>query len=253
MKHNIFILSLVVLTVLSCKKKEKEEEPQEMNYSTELKMDLFFGDELISSPNTIYTLDNGYKVKVTQFKILFNKIKLGDTLLTDAAFYEFPNDYQNVFLKKKSKSFFSGDLNVNLGVDRDLNHEDPTLFPLENPMNILNASDMHWSWNPGYIFYKMELLLDVSGIAGEEHFDHPISYHIGLDDNFYTFQKSNFVQHSIGTHTKRIQLKLDFKAFLFGDNAPTNIITESISHSTGPQADIAVRVAREFKNNIKVY
>lgn len=252
MKNTILTFGIASLLLFSCKKKEKEEEIKTNTFTTELAFDLYFGGQKVESPASIFSLENGDKVKLTSFKILFNDLHLGGQVLSDAVFYDFPNDYNNVFLKKNSSTFYTGDLAIKLGVDRDKNHNDPTLFPLESPMNILNASDMHWSWNPGYIFYKMELIMDTSRIENEAHFNLPISYHIGLDNNFYKLEVPNVVQHSVSTDTKRIKLKLDFKEMLFGDNPPTDLKTEGISHSTGPQADIAVRVARAFHQNLTV-
>lgn len=253
MKNILFILLLISTLLFSCKKEKKSDPIVDKEYTTELAFDLFFGEQQITSPTQVFILDNGYKVKVANVKVLFTRPQIGDKTLAESVFYDFPNTTNNLFLSYKNASFLTGDFKINLGVDRDVNHQDPSAFPLESPLNILNSGDMHWSWNPGYIFYKMELMMDISNISGEEHFDHPVSYHIGLDDNFYAFGPENVTQHSINELTKRIRLKLDFKEFLFGTQPPVDIVTESISHSTGPQSDIAVRIARAFKQNIKSY
>ena len=63
-----------------------------------------------------------------------------------------------------------------LGVDPENNHKDPNTFGASDPLNVVNHGDMHWDWNPGYIFLKVEGKYYKSSGQTSTYF-----YHIGLD------------------------------------------------------------------------
>lgn len=68
-------------------------------------------------------------------------------------------------------------LRFNIGVDSATNHGDPALWPNSHPLSLMRGGQMHWSWNSGYIFMKMEGRYRKP--AAENGF---YSYHIGRDD-----------------------------------------------------------------------
>lgn len=67
----------------------------------------------------------------------------------------------------------------NIGVDSIANHSDPTLRPNSSPLSVLMAKDMHWDWNTGYIFMKLEGNYKADSNAVSKLF----AIHIGLDRN----------------------------------------------------------------------
>lgn len=251
MKKILCFLPLITLLLIGCKKKEEEikVDPQ----IQELSFTPYFGNEPIQNPNQIFEMDNGWRVKLNGLKFLFTEIKLGGTTFVDAAYYEFPNDYNNVFYRKEVASTMGAGLKLLLGVNESDNHADPSAFPVDSPLNILNASDMHWSWNPGYIFYKMDFIADTLNVPGEDNFNHIISYHIGLDNNLKTVDLSEAASFEVNAATRRLRMKVDFKAFLLHSNSIIDLSTEAISHSTGPQANIAVRVANHLPDFFTSY
>lgn len=64
-----------------------------------------------------------------------------------------------------------------IGVDSVTNHGDPAVWPNSHPLSLMRGGQMHWSWNAGYIFMKMEGRYRKQ--AAENGF---YSYHIGRDD-----------------------------------------------------------------------
>jgi hypothetical protein len=116
-------------------------------------------------------------------------------------------------------------LRFKLGVDSVNNHADPALWPNEHPLSIMRGGTMHWSWNAGYIFFKLE---------GRFFKDAPIqgaySYHIGRDDLItqYTFEDIGF-----NYNDKVVVLPMRFEAKNFFETPHQHMMRDSalFSHS----------------------
>ena len=67
-----------------------------------------------------------------------------------------------------------------LGLDSATNHTDPTTFSASNPLSI-QSPGIHWDWNSGYIFMKIEGQVDTT-LANTGTLDLQYFYHVGLDD-----------------------------------------------------------------------
>ena len=252
MRKIFYFAFLSSLILVSCKK-ENEPEVTEEPFIQEVSFSPFFGSDKMTSLNQVWVMDNGWKMKCNGIKILFTELNLDGEEIFRSAYYDFPNEYQDVFYRKEMKSKLGGGLSVNLGVSATYNHADPSAFPVDDPLNILNASDMHWSWNPGYIFYKLDFILDTMMVEGQDNFNHIVSYHIGLDNNLKTVEETNAVSHSLGANKQQLRMKVDFKSLLFNSENLTMLRDESISHSTGPQAPTASRLANKFSANFTTY
>ncbi len=66
-----------------------------------------------------------------------------------------------------------------LGLDSATNHGDPTIYSTDNPLAIQSPS-VHWSWNSGYIFFKVEGYVDTT-LAATGPLDLEYFYHVGTD------------------------------------------------------------------------
>ncbi len=66
-----------------------------------------------------------------------------------------------------------------LGVDSLRNHADPTLQPVGSPLAVQTPS-MHWSWNSGYLFFRLEGMVD-STATSDQAPNKEFSYHVGTD------------------------------------------------------------------------
>ena len=67
-----------------------------------------------------------------------------------------------------------------VGVDSVANHADPASWPSTNALSSNNPDHAHWSWNSGYIFIKVEGLVDTTAnMTGTANA--PFIYHIGMD------------------------------------------------------------------------
>lgn len=83
-----------------------------------------------------------------------------------------------------------------MGLDSATNHSDPTTYGADNPLSI-QTPGIHWDWNSGYIFFKMEGKVDTTAAStGTPVYDY--FYHVGMDDYKRTidFSTSAFTVNS---------------------------------------------------------
>src|SRR5690606_1674593 len=157
----------------------------------------------------------------------------GSTNLTSAALFDWMETGTSFISVKADKANFTN-LSANLGVGATDNHSDPSAFPNDNVLNIAIANDMHWSWNPGYIFLKVEAKVDTIPDA-TELFDHTIVFHVGLDANLQTWTVSDLNWSTINATTSRTTLKLDLEKFLQNNGQNIDLKTEFSTHSAPGQ------------------
>lgn len=70
-------------------------------------------------------------------------------------------------------------LKFDVGIDSATNHADPSTYAATNPLAPQTPS-MHWSWNSGYIFVKLEGLVDTTA-AKTGPVDGNWEMHVGMD------------------------------------------------------------------------
>lgn len=247
MKNPIFIFILGVLFFASsCREKDKpvEEEPMQQA-QIEVTIEPFYGSLPLVSENVIFTTQEGYSVKLREMKIILTDLHNGNSVLSDAGLYDFKKG--KTLLKVNGTSANFGNLSFNIGVPDNLNHADPAAFPNDHPLNILNASDMHWSWNPGYIFVKIEMIADTS-LNQMENFNHIISFHVGMDEAFRQSEFSNLTWNNAGNGLEQLRLKVDFETLLHKENSTVDLKTESSTHSAPAQMPLSLKLADNFKS-----
>lgn len=243
----IAVLFVVMSFISACKEKPVAPNEQPSSPKIELTLEPYFDATPIASTETIFTTEEGYQLKLREFKIIFTSIKNGNKIVSDAAMYSFENGKS--FLKVDGTSEGLGNLNLSVGVDESLNHSDPSAFPNSHPLNILNASDMHWSWNPGYIFFKIEMIADTLA-DGITDFNHIVSYHVGKDEAFRNIALTNLNWVNSGTLTEQLRLKVDFKKILRNGSSIVDIKTESVTHSAPDEMPLTLKLATNFQSAI---
>lgn len=240
MKKYVFPVFFLVF-LFACKKKESNTpigESHQMNIEIQSK----FGAQTMYL-DSIYSTTNGDKIKFTLFKVLMENIQFSGKTIQSASYNcAEGNDLLSIKGKPVENDVFS----ANLGVDSTLNHNDPTQFPTESPLNILNANDMHWSWSPGYIFFKIEAKMDTID-DGNDNFDHFVTYHIGRDENLRTLNLPTINWESLGENHKLI-LNFDFEKFISNGSSTINLRADNISHSGAGQQVLSTQIANNFKN-----
>ncbi len=243
MKKVVFLLLL--LFVFSACKDKKVPEPTVPNHYVKINVHPKYGTETLYL-DSIYVTAEGYDIKFTDIKFYLQDVRNNTDVLSPVGLFDYRLKGVQVIREIGKKDNFSA-LTANLGVDSSINHNDPTTFSNSSPLNISIANDMHWGWNPGYIFMKVEAKADTipDGVA---LFDHTIVFHIGLDENLQTLSFSNLNWVTQGDEDI-LDLKLDMQSFLTFPQS-IDVKTEFTSHSAVGQELLSTKVITNFKNAI---
>jgi hypothetical protein len=239
--------SLLVLVFASACDDDKPEPPK-----AQLQLDLqpVYGGQNFFM-DSIYTTQEGYKVKFTELKCYFTLFGNGSNALHQAALLDYRETGSLLFKKEGDYAKFLN-LSSVLGVDSSLNHLDPSAFPNESPLNISNAGPMHWGWSTGYIFMNIEGKVDTIPDA-TLNTDLSFSFHIGTDSYLQNLQFNNINWSDIGNNTRQFKLKLDLLAFLGQGANSINLSSEYLTHTAAGQEVLTQKVISNFKNAISPY
>ncbi|TNE71690.1 MAG: hypothetical protein EP333_08695 [Bacteroidetes bacterium] len=238
-------LAIMLVTVhTSCKKKDPVVVEDLHTNQLELYMEPYFGSESLKL-DSVYVTDEGYKVKFTDIKCFFENVRSSDGMLIDAGLFDYRERGMLVFRADGHPSNYQN-LDFNIGVQSSINHADPSAFDVNSVLNIMNANDMHWGWNPGYIFFKVEAKADTI-VDAIDNFDLNVVYHTGLDVNLRTKSFSNMNWIKQADYLYRSTLKLDMLNFFRGDSNPIDLKTEFTSHSTASQVVLTTKLVDNFQ------
>lgn len=224
MKNNLIKYSFVALAALiivgfsSCKKDEDKDEN-----STHLKVHYKVGSEDFSY-NTNYTI-GGVAVKFDLAQFYLSTIKLGDNAYTDKYVLVKPGEETDLgYTAPGDYHMFS----FNVGVDEMTNSQTETDFTnraSDDPLAI-QSPKMHWSWNAGYLFLKIEGMVDTDGDNTPETV---LQFHIGSNDMLRAISL-----HSHATvedkSTTEIELNFDLEKLLTGVDLKTEYSTHTMNN-----------------------
>jgi hypothetical protein len=176
MKRSLYAAAFAALFFTACSKDEAT-----VNSDTRAPLTIEF-DNIVGGQNLqlntgTYTNASGEDFKVTTLKYYVSNIKLTKT---DGSVYTVPQDSSYFLIQEGGNdeaaiNLPEGDyktLTFTLGVDslrstKDLSQRTGALDP--------TTSDMYWSWNSGYIFFKMEGTSSFAPASGQNKY----YYHIG--------------------------------------------------------------------------
>ncbi len=248
-KSYIFMGTLFFLAC-SCKDKETVPQPTESSDYLKVTMQPVFGNTDLQLDQT-YTTSEGYHVQFTDLKCYLTSVKNGANTLCQAALFDFRSNGTQFFQKQGTPSTFSS-FSCYLGVDAAYNHLDPSAFANDNPLNIEIANDMHWDWNPGYIFMKVEAKVDTLA-DGIDNFNHFLVFHVGSDVLIQTLTFSNLTWSKLADHVYHLPLKLDMQRFLQNGNQTIDLKAEHTSHSAAGEEALSLKLIQNFKAAISLY
>lgn len=240
----ILTLSFGLIMLYSCKK-DKVESTEEPSVEKQIKLSMQpkFGIQNLLL-DSVYELDNGTLIQISDIKMYFSDIKSSGNVVKDIALFDYRANGKLVF-SAKDLGVDLNSLAFGVGVPSSLNHNDPSAFSSSNPLNILIANDMHWDWNPGYVFFKMEGKADTL-VDGNANFNLNLSYHLGMDANFSSKTVSGINWSSASNSIKEASLKLDIQQFFQNPTSPILVKTENQTHSMPNQQVLTEKV----KNNL---
>jgi hypothetical protein len=240
------LLLIVGFSLTSCKKDPVEDPPVVVvNEQLSIQVLPVFGSQTLFLDST-YLTDEGFEIQFTDVKFYGGNWKNGSETLFETAFFDYRNNGNKFARISKKPDSFSA-LQGLLGVDSSLNHLDPTAFANDNPLNIANAGDMHWSWNPGYIFIKVEARVDTIQ-DGIPLFDHYAVYHVGTDNFIQNLDFPIVNWTLIGEKSYRANMKLDLHQFLSNAVQPINVKNEFMTHTAAGQEVLTLKAIQNFKS-----
>lgn len=250
-KHILIFSMFGLLLVFSSCKDKVEEEPMEPEV-TQLKVSVqpVYGSETLYLDST-YTTNEGYDVQFINLKFFAENVRGSSSQLNDASLFDYRVTGTHLFTEEGMPADYDL-LEGNLGVQSSINHSDPSAFPNESVLNIANSGGMHWGWNPGYIFMKVEAKVDTipDGVA---LFDHNVVFHIGQDVNLQTLSFSSINWQQTGDLSYHFPLKLDLQTFLQNGSQTIDLKTEFTSHSAAGQEVLSLKVIENFKAAISTF
>jgi hypothetical protein len=134
--------------------------------------------------DSVYTDATGRKFNLTDFRYYISNIILikndnSEYPLTGKVLLVNPNENEYDLAKVPVGSYKG--FKFSLGLDSATNHKDPATYPSSDPLSIQTPS-IHWSWNSGYIFIKIEGNCDTT-LAANGPVNYPFFFHCGLDIN----------------------------------------------------------------------
>ncbi len=242
----LFVFSL--LAVLSCKKK-KDEAPKTIEMETiRIEVSPKFGVSALHL-DSVYQTPEGYDVKFTDIIFYVTSLKNGNSVLSNAALFDL-RATGNLLLETNANHANFNQIQGFLGVESTLNHADPSAFPTNSPLNIMNANTMHWGWNPGYIFFKIEAKLDTIN-DGNPLFDHQIAFHVGTDNAIQNMASSNLTWSLSGGKYVNTWT-LDMLTFLNNGVQSIDLKTENFTHSGTGSEVLTQKVSDMFKSALQM-
>jgi len=234
---------------MSCKDKNPSI-PKETVDKDSLHIDItpmFNTDKLVL--DNIYTMNNGDLIQFVELKFFLSELTNQNTELIKTASFDFRKYGSNVIRTTGSPNSFSN-INGFIGVDPMRNHADPSAFETTNPLYIMNAQDMHWDWNPGYIFLKLEAKMDTV-VDGITNLNHSISYHVGGDDFYSPIKFQNCAWQTLPSQVYKLGLVVDLNAFFVHPGQEINWRQECMTHSSGSQKVLSQKVIDNFIAELK--
>ena len=249
-KLSIFILSTVLIALSACKDKNDSEPTEPVVDQLRMAIIPTFGvDDLVLDQT--YITDENYQVQFTDLKCYITDVKNGSNTLCSSALFNFRETGTALFTKPGKPAHFT-QLTAYLGVPDTKNHADPTAFATSDPLYLTNANDMHWGWNPGYIFIKVEAKVDTLA-DGIDNFDHLIIFHVGGNDYLKDLQFPALTWQAAGANLYKTALKFDLKTFLNNGNESIDLKTEHSTHTAAGQEVISAKVMNHFRDAISIY
>lgn len=249
-RHRILFFAAIIalpLVLFACKKETPQPPVVAPVPTDQLQVDVFpmYNGDTLYLDSTYQTVE-GYDFQFTDLKFYVSHLKNGVDTLIESALFDY-REKGNLFFRVKKKPTNFSSLNGFLGVESVLNHADPTAFPNDEPLHIANAGGMHWGWNPGYIFVKVEIRVDTLS-DGIPVFDHLGVFHVGTDEFIETldFPQVTWVKQQELTY--KAALKLDMNRFFVNGNSVIDVKNEFITHSAAGQEALSLKVISNFKS-----
>jgi hypothetical protein len=242
----IAYLAMGVFVMFACKPKTEDPLP-EPETVLEAKLQLVYNGVNINLDQTLFTQE-GYPFQLKEVKIILTQMKNGERNFLDASLMDMALKGNTLFSGVGLPSDFAN-LNGAIGVVQPWNNADPISFPTTSPLYLTNVNDMHWGWNPGYIFYKIEGLFSTNPDA--INLTDVFTYHIGLNQYRKTFEFNNIEWIKVSDHLYRMTVYLHLDDLFDGPGGTIDLAVEPFTHTTPDKAELNEKVATNFAHALR--
>ncbi len=179
---------------------------------------------------TIFSVWNNKKMKITRAQLYLSEMELQ---LPNGLVQPLTDHYLLISASEKQVNYDMGNWPVtsiggatlHVGVPKEINHSDPSLWPPRHPLTLQDPS-MHWGWAGGYRFLVVEGKVDNDN---DDIPETPFEYH-SLGDNLY---KAVVTTGIVGAQNGilRVTFTLDYARLFNG----LNLKKDLIQHGNGDQ------------------
>lgn len=238
--------TILLLILVSCGK-DKPSESVEKTDQLALQFVPFFANDTLHLDST-YQLASGDYIRFSDLKFFISSCKNGTINFTPVDLFDYrATGFKLATIDGKAADFTQ--LSFDLGVPTNWNHADPSTWTNSSPLNITNAGDMYWGWNPGYIFLKIEAKADTIS-DGIELYDHFITYHIGTDVAISPLNFNQLNWSPLQNQLSIAKFKCDLKSVFDNSTQPINIRIENTTHSGAGESVLTEKVRANFSSSI---
>ena len=183
--------------------------------------------------NTEVITDGGRTIKFTRAQMYMSGFTFNGTggayqLLNPHALIK-PEvmEYNLGYLPQDMYTSFS----FSAGVDSASNHMDPATFSAASALSSNNPDHMHWGWDPGYIFYVLEGLVDTSA-AMNGLVDAPFIFHVGTD--MHRVDLAFVSQIDATSDSVNVSINIDWLKLLDGTDMTAEVDSRSTHTTNNP-------------------
>ena len=247
MKIYYYTLLIGLLAFTSCKDDEPTPCDDDEPVVQEVRINLVptYNGQILEF-NTDYTTQEGYTIEFTKINVIMTNFSHNGNELFASGVYKYEDDSRVLWEGPGDYSEFPS-MTSNIGVPASENHEDPSARPSSDPLNILNTDDMHWGWNPGYIFLMIEGKADTSATQNGQDLMNFL-YHIGKDDFLVPVSLQNLTWTQINSSLHETDIYVDMYKVFDGDTADIDMKLERSSHTMPGQETLSNKVITNFAN-----
>lgn len=245
MKTIYYILAIGLLTFTSCNDDEAkpDDNPEPVVQKARVNLVPTYNGQTFDF-NTSYTTQEGYTIEFTKLNVIITNFGHNGKELFTSGVYKFEDDSNLLWEGPGDYSEFPS-MTANIGVPDTENHEDPSARPSSDPLNILNTDDMHWGWNPGYIFLMIEGKADTSETQNGQDLMNFL-YHVGKDEFLTEISLQNLTWTEVNSSLHETDIYIDMYKVFDGDTADIDLKLERSSHTNPGQEPLSNKVISNF-------
>ena len=240
---NYFLVFFSLILVISACKEEEIEDELPVTDEIRINIEPLYNGEHIDFEK-IFETQEGYRIRYTKINIITTELRnSSNELLAPSAVYKM-EDHPTLLFQGEGDYTLFDDLGGYVGVPEDQNHLDPSARPLSDPLNIMNTGDMHWGWDPGYIFLMIEGRADTTA-TGAGNLDRVFLYHVGMNELLRSFFLDNLNWVKVNNHLHETTIQIDMEK-VFNHIHQVNIKLEPTSHTDPGQEPLSTKIIENF-------